>query len=204
MASILIVYHTVSGNTAAMAQHIADGVRKSGHEPTIRAIPEVSYETVATSPEIPDEGAPYVSVEDVLACDGMILGSPTHFGSLSASVAQFFEQIGRLWLSGALVDRPAGVFTSTGSMHGGQELVLQQLMVPLLHMGMLIVGVPYTERALNATTTGGTPYGPSHLSRQNGKSRGLDQNEIAICQTLGERVARHAEAIKNNKPTDQS
>lgn len=192
MATILIVYHSTTGHTAQLAQHIADGVRKSGHVAQLRAIPTVAYETHSAKPIVPESGAPYVTIDDVRRCDGLILGSPTHFGNVAAPVAHFFEQIGALWLSGECVDKPAGVFTATGSMHGGQEKVLHQLMSPLLHFGFTIVGIPYTQDKLNTTKTGGTPYGASHLSRQDGLSRDCDTDEIAIAHTLGERVARLA------------
>lgn len=195
MATILIVYYSDTGHTEQLAQHIADGVRKSGNEALLRAIPKISYNSEAVTASIPESGAPYVTVEDVRRCDGLIIGSPTHFGGVAASVAHFFEQIGSLWLSGDCINKPAGVFTSTGSMHGGQEQVLHYLMSPLLHFGFMIVGIPYSQDALNTTQTGGTPYGASHLSRQNGRSRDCDSDEITIAQTLGERVAKLANTL---------
>jgi NAD(P)H dehydrogenase (quinone) len=199
MTTILIVCYSDSGNTAKMAKTIADGVRQTGAEALVRAIPPTSYNSEANLPTVPDTGPPYVTVAEVESCDGMIVGSPTHFGSISAPVAQFFSQIASVWLSGNLIDKPAGVFTSTGSLHGGQELVLQQLMVPLMHMGMVIVGLPYSNNELNDTESGGTPYGPSHWSRKKGVERDMDNDETILCKALGSRVATISQQLKSTK-----
>ena len=174
-----------------MAEHISLGVdSNSACEAILRCLPEVSAISEQTTATIPDSGVPYAEITDLEDCDGLIVGSPGYFGNMASPVKYYFDQTTPLWLSGALIDKPAAVFTSTSSQHGGQESVLLSMMQPLLHHGMLISGIPYSEKALNQTTTGGTPYGASHVAGQQGNP--LSKDEIDACLALGKRIARLA------------
>ncbi len=174
-----------------MAEEIAQGVdANTDCESVIRCLPEVSASNEQTTPAVPESGLVYAELADLEDCDGLILGSPGYFGNMSAPLKYFLDQTSQHWLSGKLIDKPAGVFTSTSSLHGGQESVLLSMMLPLLHHGMLISGIPYSEAALNQTTTGATPYGPSHVAGQSGAA--LSPDEIAACRALGKRIARLA------------
>lgn len=188
---ILVLYYSRHGATAEMARQIARGVEMGGLEARLRTVPSVSSECEATAAEIPDEGAPYASIDDLKHCAGLALGSPTRFGNMAAALKYFLDGTSTLWLNGALVGKPAGVFTSTASLHGGQESTLLSMMLPLLHHGMLISGLPYSESALLETRGGGTPYGASHHAGADGK-RALDEHEIALCRALGTRLATTA------------
>ena len=189
---ILVLYYSRTGQTAEMASQIARGVAKvEGIDARIRSVPPVSPDTEASIPAVPDEGAPYATKDDLQHCAGLAIGSPTRFGNMAAPLKYFLDSTGDLWLSGALAGKPAGAFTSTGSLHGGQESTLLTMMVPLLHHGMVLCGVPYSEKTLNETTTGGTPYGPSHWAGT-GPQRALSDSEKTICQTLGQRLAGFA------------
>ncbi len=189
---ILVLYYSRTGQTAEMASQIARGVsRVEGMDARIRTVPAVSPDTEASLPAVPDEGAPYASREDLANCAGLAIGSPTRFGNMAAPLKYFLDGTGDLWLNGTLAGKPAGAFTSTGSLHGGQESTLLTMMVPLLHHGMVLCGVPYTENALNETTSGGTPYGPSHWAGT-GEQQAVTDHEKTICQTFGERLARLA------------
>ncbi|WP_166252483.1 NAD(P)H:quinone oxidoreductase [Marinobacter salicampi] len=189
---VLVLYYSRSGQTAEMANQIGRGIaRVSGIEARLRTVPTVSPDTHATLAEIPDQGAPYCTKDDLRHCSALALGSPTRFGNMAAPLKHFLDTTGDLWLSGALCDKPAGAFTSTGSLHGGQESTLLSMMLPLLHHGMVLCGVPYSESALNQTTSGGTPYGPSHWAGT-GEPQPLTDHEKAICQTLGQRLAGFA------------
>lgn len=193
---ILVLYYTRTGQTAEMANQIARGVAKTnGMEARIRTVPPVSPATEATLPPVPDEGAPYATKADLEHCAGLVVGSPTRFGNMAAPLKYFLDSTGDLWLSGALTGKPAAAFTSTGSLHGGQESTLLTMMVPLLHHGMVLCGVPYSEKALNQTTSGGTPYGASHWAGT-GEQKALTDHEKTICQTLGERVAALANRLR--------
>jgi len=193
---VLIVYDTNGGNTAAMAQRVARGVDGvPGCEAVLRAAEKVGPTSSARTPEVPDQGAPYARASMLADCDALILGTPTHFGNMSASLKHFLDGTTEQWFGGTLAGKPAGAFVSTGSPHGGQESTLLSMMLPLLHHGMLICGLPYTLPALSKTSGGGTPYGPSHLAGSDGK-RALDEDEAALCTALGERVARTAKALK--------
>lgn len=186
---ILVLYYSRTGQTAEMATQIARGVaRIPGIEARIRTVPSVSPDTEASLPSVPDDGAPYASKDDLANCSGLAIGSPTRFGNMAAPLKHFLDSTGDLWLSGALAGKPAGAFTSTGSLHGGQESTLLTMMVPLLHHGMVLCGVPYSENALNETTAGGTPYGPSHWAGT-GEQQAVTDHEKTICQTFGERLA---------------
>ena len=186
---ILVLYYSRHGATAEMARLIARGVEKEGLEARLRALPEVSSVCEATADSIPDQGAPYASLEDLEHCSGLALGSPTRFGNMAAPVKYFLDTSSKLWMSGALIDKPAGVFTSTSSMHGGQETTLMSMMLPLLHHGMLICGLPYSETGLLTTQAGGTPYGPSHVAGSD-SDLPLTDTEQDLCRALGRRLAR--------------
>lgn len=189
---ILIVQDSNGGNTWRMAQQIGRGVESvKGCSAVLRAVPPVGDRTDSRLPEVPENGAPYAEPADLADCDALIIGSPTHFGTMSASLKHFLDQTTQHWFRGSLAGKPAGTFTSTGSMHGGQEATLLSMMVPLLHHGMLIVGLPYSQPELMQTDRGGTPYGASHVSGEDGKSP-LQEAEITLCRALGSRVASTA------------
>jgi NAD(P)H dehydrogenase (quinone) len=193
MIDILVLYYSRHGSTAAMARHIARGVESvRGAQARVRTVPPVSPATETALPPVPGEGAPYVELEDLRDCAGLLLGSPTRFGNMAAPLKHFLDTTSGLWLSGALVGKPAAVFTSTGSMHGGQEATLLSMMLPLLHHGMLIAGLPYSEPQLSTTTRGGTPYGASHVAGVGGEPSPLVADERSLCEALGKRVAEIA------------
>ncbi len=194
MAYILVLYYSRYGATAEMARLIARGVEEGGIEARLRTVPAVSAECKAVADTIPDSGAPYASAEDLRGCAGLALGSPTRFGNMAAPMKYFIDESGALWLSGALIGRPAAVFTSTSSLHGGQESTLLSMMLPLLHHGMLLLGLPYSETDLLHTRSGGTPYGPSHLAGSESKLP-LSAEEKRLCQALGKRLAKTAAAL---------
>lgn len=193
---ILVLYYSRTGQTAELAAQIARGVsRVQGMDARIRTVPSVSPDTEASLPAVPDNGAPYASKDDLANCSGLAIGSPTRFGNMAAPLKHFLDSTGDLWLNGTLSGKPAGAFTSTGSLHGGQESTLLTMMVPLLHHGMVLCGVPYSENALNETSAGGTPYGPSHWAGT-GEPQSVNDHEKAICQTFGERLARLAMKLR--------
>ena len=192
MPSVLVLYYSRYGSTKAMAQHVAYGVKSvDGIEARIRTVPPVSMTCETVEDNIPETGHLYAESSDLETCDGLIIGSPTRFGNMAAPLKYFLDSTGTQWLSGALIDKPAGVFTSTSSLHGGQETTLLSMMIPLLHHGMVIVGIPYSEKALLSTSTGGTPYGASHLAGAN-SDRNLSEEEKKLCAALGRRVANFA------------
>ena len=192
MAEILILYYSRHGATATMAQQIARGVEEvSGAQARLRTVPAVSTVCEAVEDEIPADGPPYADHDDLRDCAGLILGSPTRFGNMASAMKYFIDSTSDVWLSGALAGKPAGVFTSTSSLHGGQESTLLSMMLPLLHHGMLISGLPYAETDLMHTTTGGTPYGPSHMAGADNKNP-LSEEEKRLCKALGRRVAEVA------------
>lgn len=195
---ILVLYYSRHGATADMARHIARGVEQGGMEARIRTVPAVSAESEAVAAEVPAEGAMYASLEDLKNCAGLALGSPTRFGNMAAPMKYFLDGSSTLWLTGDLVGKPAGVFTSTSSLHGGQESTLLSMMLPLLHHGMLICGIPYSEPALLNTQGGGTPYGPSHVAGADSK-RPLDPHEISLCTALGLRLAQFAQQLETSR-----
>jgi NAD(P)H dehydrogenase (quinone) len=194
MVKILILYYSRDGSTAEMANLIARGVESvTEAEAILRTVPEVSTVCEKIADTIPKEGAIYATLDDLKACDGLALGSPTRFGNMAAPLKYFLDGTTALWFSGALSGKPAGVFTSTGSLHGGQESTLLSMMLPLLHHGMLIMGLPYSEHALRETTSGGTPYGPSRLAVEN---LPITEQEKALCLSLGKRLAHTAKLQK--------
>lgn len=192
MTEVLVLYYSRKGSTAAMARQIARGVESAGAVARLRTVPVVSTECEALAPAIPDNGPVYAEARDLSECAGLILGSPTRFGNMAAPLKYFLDGTSGLWLSGALAGKPAGVFTSTSTMHGGQESTLLTMMLPLLHHGMLLVGLPYTQPELSGTQTGGTPYGASQVSGTGAEPRPLSKDEITLCQALGRRVAETA------------
>lgn len=191
---ILVLYYSRYGATAAMAQQIARGIEAGGGIARIRTVPPVSTTCEAVADTIPDQGPPYATVADLQECSGLALGSPTRFGNMAAPMKYFLDGTSALWLSGALIGKPAAVFTSTASLHGGQETTLLSMMLPLLHHGMLIVGVPYSEPELLTTQSGGTPYGPSHLAGAHSQLP-LTETEKNLCQALGRRLATVARQL---------
>ncbi len=187
---VLVLYFSKSGATRNLALRIARGIDTvTGIDARIRTVPEVSTTTERTAPPVPDEGAVYATKEDLADCAGLALGSATRFGNMAAPLKHFLDGTADLWMSRALVGKPATVFTSTASLHGGQETTLLTMMVPLLHHGMLIQGVPYAEAALNETTTGGTPYGPTHWATASAE---LSTHEAALAEAAGARLATSA------------
>lgn len=191
MTDILVLYYSLHGSTANLAREVAHGINSiDGCNARLRTVPAVSSKTEATEPKVPDEGAPYATTADLGECAGLVMGSPTRFGNMAAAVKYFLDGTAGEWLSGSLAGKPAGVFTSTSSMHGGQETTLMSMALPLLHHGMLLVGVPYAEEALGKTSTGGTPYGASHVATDN--TTELSDDEVAIARALGRRVAETA------------
>ena len=192
MPNILILSYSQSGHVKQMAEQIARGVGTIADcQAVLRTVPKVSAVCEATGDAIPADGHLYASNDDLRNCDALILGSPTRFGNMAAALKYFLDGTSDLWLSGTLAGKPAAVFTSTGSLHGGQETTLQSMMLPLLHHGMLICGLPYSEAALMQTKTGGTPYGPSHVAGADNQNA-LSEHESQLCQALGKRVAQLA------------
>lgn len=186
---ILVLYYSRQGSTAALANAIGHGIAKHGRfEPRLRTVPPVATTTERTSPPLPPEGAVYCTKADLAACRALAIGSPTRFGNMAAPLKHFVDTTADLWVSGALSGKPAAVFTSTSSHHGGQEVTLLTMMMPLFHHGMLLVGLPYTEQGLNATTRGGTPYGASHVAGTRGDAN-LDPVEVDLARALGHRLA---------------
>ena len=192
MADVLVLYYSQGGAVKEMAQVIARGIESvNGVKALIRTVPKVSANCEATESEVPATGAPYVELKDLEECIGLALGSPTRFGNMAAPMKYFLDGTTSLWLKGALIGKPAAVFTSSGSMHGGNETTLLTMMLPLLHHGMLMVGLPYSEPALSSTKTGGTPYGASHIGGAM-DDQPLSEDEKKLCLALGKRLAETA------------
>jgi len=189
MTDILILYYSQGGAVKEMAQLIARGVEGvSGAKARIRTVPKVSANCEATEPDVPSSGAPYVELSDLEECAGIALGSPTRFGNMAAPMKYFLDGTSGLWLKGALIGKPACVFTSSGSMHGGNESTLLTMMLPLLHHGAMILGIPYSEPQLGTTKTGGTPYGASHIGGAM-DDQAISTDEKQLCLALGKRLA---------------
>jgi len=192
MHKILVLYYSQKGSVEALARAIAHGIDSvPGAEAVIRTVPRVSAICEASEPTIPDSGAPYVTLQDLAECSGLALGSPVRFGNMAAPMKYFWDGTVTSWLSGELIGKPAAVFTSSGSMHGGNESTLLSMMLPLFHHGMLLLGLPYSEVALSETQSGGTPYGASHIAGTNGNST-LTADEISLGKSLGKRLAETA------------
>jgi NAD(P)H dehydrogenase (quinone) len=188
MSEILVLYYSRNGSTAELARQVSRGIESiAGATAKVRTVPPVSAESERPARPIPSNGPPYASLEDLRRADGLVLGSPTRFGNMAAPLKYFLDGTSSLWLSGELAGKPAGVFTSTQSMHGGQETTLLSMMMPLIHHGMYLVGIPYTERALNETRAGGSPYGASHVA--GAQEDPLTEHERTLAHVLGRRVA---------------
>ncbi len=192
MTEVLVLYYSRGGSVARLARHVARGVGEvDGAVARLRTVPPVSVATQIAAPPVPEEGAPYVVHQDLVDCAGLILGSPTRFGNMAAPLKHFIDGLGAEWASGTLVGKPAAVFTSTATMHGGQEATLLSMMIPLLHHGCLVAGIPYTEAALHATRGGGTPYGASHVAGMQDDPQPSD-DEALLARVLGRRIAQFA------------
>ncbi|MCH8543682.1 MAG: NAD(P)H:quinone oxidoreductase [Alcanivorax sp.] len=188
---VLVLYYSRTGSIARLAREIAHGCEKAGMAARLRTVPPVSPVSEATAPAVPDDGAPYCTEADFAGCSALALGSPTRFGNMAAPLKYFIDQTSEQWMAGALIGKPAAVFTSTSSLHGGQESTLLSMMLPLLHHGMLITGIPYSEKSLLQTERGGTPYGASHMAGTDNVTQ-PDAHETALARALGERLARLA------------
>ena len=191
---ILVLYYSRNGATKAMANRIAQGIESKGMQAKLRTVPDISDGIEFKQPSVPEDGDLFVQQADLKACAGLALGSPTRFGNMAAPLKYFLDSTSNLWLTGALIDKPAGVFTSTSSLHGGQETTLMSMVLPLLHHGMVFAGIPYSEAGLTNTQTGGTPYGASHHSGQDGSNE-LSEHEIALCKAQGKRIATLAKRL---------
>ncbi|MBE9398556.1 NAD(P)H:quinone oxidoreductase [Pontibacterium sp. N1Y112] len=188
---VLVLYYSRQGATRTLAQHIARGVEQAGIEARLRTVPAISTVCESTAPAVPDEGAPYCSEADLVNCAGLALGSPTRFGNMAAPMKYFIDSTSSIWLSGGLINKPAAVFTSSSSLHGGQESTLLSMMLPLLHHGMVIAGLPYSESELLSTQSGGTPYGATHVAgRENNNVP--DETELSLCRAQGKRLGELA------------
>ena len=193
---VLVLYYSRTGSVRNMAEHIATGIERAGMESRLRTVPAVSPNNEACDPLIPETGDIYCTEDDLTHCSGLILGSPTRFGNMAAPMKFFIDGTGSQWLNGNLIGKPASVFTSTSSLHGGQETTLLSMMLPLLHHGMVIAGLPYSEQALHRTTTGGSPYGPTHVAKGEGDTATmLSGDEIELCHATGSRIAELAKKL---------
>ncbi|MFS8063584.1 MAG: NAD(P)H:quinone oxidoreductase [Luteimonas sp.] len=197
MPEILVLYYSRGGSVANLARHVARGVGEiAGMAARLRTVPPVAAITQVAAPPEPDEGAPYVTRQDLAECTGLLLGSPTRFGNMAAPLKHFIDGLGAEWASGTLVGKPAGVFTSTSTMHGGQESTLLSMMIPLLHHGCVIAGIPYTEPLLSTTRSGGTPYGASHVAGTADDPQPTD-DEAQLARALGRRIAQLAARLSS-------
>lgn len=198
MTSVLVLYYSRHGSVAELASQVAYGVESvDGCEAVLRTVPPVSSVAEATAPAIPEEGDVYAEPADLMSCDALVLGSPTRFGTVASPIKYFFDQTAPQWLAGTLKDKPAGVFTSTTSMHGGQESTLLGMMLPLIHHGMVVVGLPFSGTALSHTRTGGTPYGASHVAGADNNAP-FSEDEVRLARLLGSRVANAAVLLKGS------
>ncbi len=187
---VLVLYYSRNGHVKMLADQIALGVESAGMEARLRTVPAISTVCEVSESDIPDQGDIYCSQQDLADCSGLLLGSPTRFGNMAAPLKYFIDGTAGLWMNGGLIDKPAGVFSSTSSLHGGQESTLLSMMLPLLHHGMLVAGIPYSEASLTATKTGGTPYGATHVEGDR-----LSDDEIRLCQAQGKRIAELANRL---------
>lgn len=189
MPEILVLYYSRGGSVARLARHVARGIGEvDGMAARLRTVPPVAAVTQAASPPVPEDGAPYVDRADLAECAGLLIGSPTRFGNMAAPLKHFIDGLGAEWASGTLVGKPAGAFTSTSTMHGGQESTLLSMLIPLLHHGCVVAGIPFTEPALNTTRSGGTPYGASHVAGMQDDPQPTD-DEAQLARALGRRIA---------------
>jgi len=194
---VLVLYYSRHGATEAMAKQIARGIEQSGIEARVRTVPAVSANCEATASAIPESGALYCTEADLANCAGLALGSPTRFGNMAAPMKYFIDSTSSLWISGALINKPACVFSSSSSLHGGQETTLLSMMLPLMHHGMVLAGLPYSESTLLNTKTGGTPYGATHLAGRD-NDRALDSDESQLCQAQGKRLGMLARQLMDS------
>ena len=195
MPDILVLYYSRGGSVARLARQVARGVGEvAGMQARLRTVPAVAAETQVAAPPVPDDGAPFVERSDLAECAGLLLGSPTRFGNMAAPLKHFIDGLGAEWASGTLVGKPAGVFTSTATMHGGQEATLLSMMLPLLHHGCVVAGIPYTEPLLSSTRSGGTPYGASHVAGNRDEIQPTE-DEAALARVLGRRIATLASRL---------
>jgi NAD(P)H dehydrogenase (quinone) len=192
---ILVLYYSRGGSVAQLARLVARGVEEGGAIARLRTVPAVAPVTQVAAPAVPDDGAPYAELRDLSECAGLVLGSPTRFGNMAAPLKHFLDGTGAEWVGGTLVGKPAACFTSTGTMHGGQESTLLTMLVPLLHHGMVLVGLPFTEAALHTTRSGGTPYGASHVAGDDDRAP-ITDDEKALARALGRRVAEIARKLQ--------
>ena len=196
MSDVLVLYYSAHGSTEALAREVCRGVDSvDGMASRLRTVPEVSTATEASGDSVPASGPPYASTKDLVECSGLVMGCPTRFGNMSAALKYFWDGTVGEWMTGDLIGKPAGVFTSTSSLHGGQETTLITMAMPLLHHGMLYVGIPWSEPAMSTTTTGGTPYGASHVSWSR-KDDALSEDEKVLARALGKRVAEVAQRLQ--------
>lgn len=199
MTRVLVIYYSRQGSTAALARQVARGVGAVPDvEAVLRTVPPVAPETRAALPPVPEQGVPYATLDDLRECDALALGSPTRFGNMAAPLKHFLDGTGEIWLDGTLAGKPAAVFTSTSTQHGGQESTLLSMMVPLLHHGALLMGLPYTLQALTDTRDGGTPYGASHVATPDAGSV-LSEHEKTLARALGQRLAHAARALAGSR-----
>jgi len=197
VTEVLVVFYSRKGSTAELARQVCRGIESvAGARARLRTVPPVVTAVDEPQPAVPSEGPPYATHDDLRECDGLVLGSPTRFGNMAAPLKHFLDGTSSLWVSGVLANKPAAVFTSTQTMHGGQETTLLSMMLPLIHHGMVIVGLPYTEPALNHTTGGGSPYGASHVALGETQPR-LSEDERTLAQLLGRRVAELAVKLRS-------
>lgn len=196
MKPMLVLYYSAGGSTKQMARMFARGAESQGVEVMLRTVPSISAKSESVEPTVPDDGDPYVTIDDLKNCSALAIGSPTRFGNMAAPLKYFLEQTSELWMAGTLSGKPAGVFTSTSSLHGGQEATLLSMMIPLMHHGMVIVGIPYSETDLLHTTTGGSPYGASHFNGSD-NSNSLSEEEKRLCKAQGARLATIAKKLNN-------
>ncbi len=195
MTIILVLYYSRNGSTKLLANQIAKGVESTGAEAMLRTVPPIP-DYLSTQPAVPESGAPFVSQQDLSNCDGLALGSPTRFGNMAAPLKHFLDSTSQAWLKGTLINKPGCVFTSTGSMHGGQETTLLTMMLPLLHHGMVLCGLPYSEAALHDTETGGSPYGATHVATNHQQALSEHEKQLAFAQ--GKRLALLANQLKGS------
>ena len=197
MIQILVLYYSRNGSVAEMARHIAHGIESVANcEAVIRTVPTVSATTESIDPDIPESGPPYATHEDLINCDGLALGSPTRFGNMASPMKYFIDSTSDIWVSGDLAGKPATVFSSTASLHGGQETTLLSMMLPLMHHGMLMLGLPYTEPGLFSNEGGGTPYGVTHVAGDKNEYP-VSENEKALCLAVGKRLAEITKKLEN-------
>lgn len=193
---VLVLYYSTHGSVAAMAEQIARGIEQVGDiEARLRTVPAVSTTTEAMTGDIPDSGPLYCTEEDLRHCSGLVIGSPVRFGNMAAAMKYFLDSTTNLWLTGELVNKPASVFTSSSSLHGGQETTLQSMMLPLMHHGMVIAGIPYTEACLTSTQSGGTPYGATHVAGTDNRTK-LSSDETSLCLAQGKRMGQLALSLQ--------